>query len=68
MATKLTTINFDQNGGMSVDNTGFVGKACEKATADLMQGIGAEIKADKKKPEYNMTERGGSTRSNTIGR
>jgi hypothetical protein len=68
MATKQTIIHFDQNGGMSVDNTGFVGKACEKATADLMAGIGADVKKDTKKPEYNMVERGGSARVNTIGR
>lgn len=69
MAAKQTIIHFDQNGGMSVDNTGFVGKACEQATADLMAGIGADVKKDTKKPEYHQIARGGgATRTNTIGR
>lgn len=49
---KKTTITFDQAGGMKVDATGFVGKACAETTAKLLQGLGSETKAETKKPEY----------------
>jgi hypothetical protein len=51
---RTTLITFDQNGGMKVDQQGFVGTQCEEATKALIGNIGAEAKREVKKPEYNQ--------------
>jgi hypothetical protein len=55
---KRTIITFDQAGGMSVDQQGFVGTQCEEATKTLIGNIGGEVKRDAKKPEYNQRASG----------
>jgi hypothetical protein len=65
---KTSLIKFDQAGNIQIDHTGFTGKACTKMTDELMAGIGAEIKKDVKKPEYNMVERNTTGNRLTTGR
>lgn len=64
---KQSVISFDQHGGMSIDHTGFQGKACVEATEALMKGLGGEIKAERKKPEMNAVTTGRGKTGQRIG-
>ena len=64
--SKTTLISFDQQGGMKVEQQGFVGKQCEDATAKLIGNIGAAKKKEIRKPEYEM--RAGATNKQSAGR
>lgn len=61
--TKLT---FDQNGGIKVEATGYVGTACAETTELLLKNLGSTKKAEQRKPEYNQRAKAGSRA--TVGR
>jgi hypothetical protein len=53
---RVHKITFDQAGGIKVDATGYVGKACEEVTSKILAGLAADRSSDKKKNEYHMQE------------
>lgn len=52
---KTITVQIDPQGQVKIEATGFVGNACEKATAEIEKALGLPS-AKKKKPEYYATQ------------
>jgi len=50
---KKIIITFGPDGSSNIEASGFVGKACETATAFLIKGLGL-TKRRKRKPEYHQ--------------
>ena len=52
---KTLKITIGETGGITIDAQGFQGKACEKATAELLKAIGGETTKTTQKPEMFQT-------------
>jgi hypothetical protein len=48
---KKIEFTIGEAGGITVDAQGFQGKACEKATAEILKQIGGEVTKTTDKPE-----------------
>jgi hypothetical protein len=45
-------MKFDQNAGIHVESSGYVGKACVDTMEKVLAGVGAAVTKDDKKPEF----------------
>lgn len=52
-----TTMVFDQQGNLKIEETGFTGNACAQRTEQLIEGMGAKRKSENKKPEFHASVR-----------
>ena len=55
MAKEEIVFRMHPDGKREIEANGFVGKACEKATAAMMKELGKRS-GEKRKPCYNQTE------------
>lgn len=55
---KALKILIGPKGGLKVEAEGFTGTSCQRATAELLEKMGAQVTSDEAKPEMYQHDQG----------